>query len=119
MAVGAIELAAKLAEPKQVISSISQALEMSSPRSASWMLERFGLTATSGEDERCLMINPAVHRLERRGRALVHQCVMDKEELGMGIRRCPSPSPKSTPPPNADADPPTSAPTLTPTPQPP
>ena len=57
--------ASDLPPSSQVISSISQALEMSSPRSASWMLERFGLTATSGEDERCLMINPAVHRLER------------------------------------------------------
>mmetsp|Transcript_31082 Transcript_31082/g.75545 ORF Transcript_31082/g.75545 Transcript_31082/m.75545 type:complete len:1826 (+) Transcript_31082:341-5818(+) len=88
----ALELAGSLAQPKHVISSISQALEMSSPRSATWMLERFGLTPDSGEDERCLLINPAVWGAGKSSRTLNSdlsfiECVMDKEELGVGIHR--------------------------------
>ena len=38
---------------------------MSSPRSAKFMLDRFGLNAESTEDERCLLINPAVWHLPK------------------------------------------------------
>ena len=47
-------------QQRHVISSVSEALEMSSPRSAKFMLDRFGLNDESKEDERCLLINPAV-----------------------------------------------------------
>ena len=42
---------------------------MSSPRSAKFMLDRFGLNADSTEDERCLLINPAIWRVPAEGDA--------------------------------------------------
>ena len=73
---------------KHVISSVSEALEMSSPRSAKFMLERFGLTAESTEDERCLLINPAIWRLPSDSAEVPFiECVMDKDELGLGVNR--------------------------------
>ena len=44
--------------------SISQAMEMATPRTAAFMLDRFGLKPDAGEDERCLLINPAIYRHE-------------------------------------------------------
>ena len=41
--------------------SISAAMEMATPRTAAFMLERFGLSPDAGEDERCLMVNPAFY----------------------------------------------------------
>ena len=74
--------------PKQKVSSISEALEMSSPRSAKFMLEKFGLNADSTEDERCLLINPAIWRVPTGGEEVPFiECVMDKDELGLGINR--------------------------------
>jgi len=74
--------------PKHKVSSVSEALEMSSPRSAKFMLERFGLTDESTEDERCLLINPAVWRVPTGDEEVPFiECVMDKDELGLGINR--------------------------------
>ena len=74
--------------PKHVISSVSEALEMSSPRSAKFMLDRFGLDDKSTEDERCLLINPAVWRVPAEGEEVPFiECVMDKEDLGLGLNR--------------------------------
>ena len=64
---------------------------MSSPRTAAYMLDKFGLDAESLDDERCLLINPAVWRVahEKDEEALSSvpfvDCVMEKEELGMGV----------------------------------
>jgi len=74
--------------PRHVISSVSEALEMSSPRSAKFMLDRFGLNDESKEDERCLLINPAVWRVPAEGDEVPFmECVMDKEDLGLGLSR--------------------------------
>ena len=68
-----------------MVSSVSEALEMSSPRSAKFMLDRFGLNAESTEDERCLLINPAVWRVPAAGDEVPFiDCLMDKDELGLG-----------------------------------
>ena len=101
--------------PPAVSMSISQAMEMATPRTAAFMLDRFGLKPDAGEDERCLLINPAIYRNDtelvemtafsgvtkqkqktRRGgstemrpmdppNAYV-ECFLDKEELGMGMQ---------------------------------
>ena len=60
---------------------------MSSPRSAAWMLERFGLTADSGDDERSLLINPATWRPNALDEPTFVECVMDRTELGVGVHR--------------------------------
>ena len=50
----------RVAEEQRATPRAREALEMASPRTAKFMLERFGLTDESTEDERCLLINPAV-----------------------------------------------------------
>ena len=61
---------------------------MASPRSANFMLERFGLTKESTEDERCLLINPAIWRVPAEDDEVPFiKCVMDKEDLGLGLSR--------------------------------
>ena len=74
--------------PRHVISSVSEALEMSSPRSAKFMLDKFGLNAESTEDERCLLINPAIWRVPAAGEHVPFvDCVVEKDELGLGQSR--------------------------------
>ena len=52
------------------------------------MLDRFGLDDKSTEDERCLLINPAVWRVPAEGEEVPFiECVMDKEDLGLGLNR--------------------------------
>ena len=81
-------LTARDGQPRHVISSVSEALEMASPRTAKFMLERFGLTDESTEDERCLLINPAVWSLPAQGGEVPFiECLVDKDELGMGLNR--------------------------------
>ena len=73
-------------QAKHVISSVSEALEMSSPRSAKFMLDRFGLNDESKEDERCLLINPAIWRVPAEGDEVPFiECVVDQEDLGLGL----------------------------------
>ena len=71
-----------------MINSVSEALELASPRSAKFMLDRFGLDSESKEDERCLLINPAVWRVPAEGGEIPFvDCVMERDELGLGLMK--------------------------------
>ena len=49
------------------------------------MLDKFGLNAESTEDERCLLINPAIWRVPAAGEHVPFvDCVVEKDELKLG-----------------------------------